>query len=130
EDVDDVGSTQPVEARQIERLVQHGPHVGVAPDPAEPAREPRVDRNEVDLVARLPEPGAERLRLDRLASQDVEARRHDRDPHGLTLARSGTSRNAGSRRSTPTRRSSASPWRRRAWRSAAVATPSAATDAT
>src|SRR5262249_57585324 len=112
--------------RQVERLVQHGPRVRIAAQPAEPARKLRVDRHEVDQVPRLTEPGAERLRLDRLAADDVEARRDDRDPHGSSLVRSrrtATLPSAGGRGSSPTRSRAASPPRRTAPRSPAAGPP-------
>src|SRR5262249_9084136 len=99
-------------------------------DSAESARESRVDRDEVDLVARLPQPGAQQLSLDRLASQDVETRRHDRDPHRSTSARLGTSRNAALRRCAPARPRITRAYRRTASRSSDTGTPSATTDAT
>src|SRR5207245_6176416 len=84
EDVDDVGATEPTEARKIEGLVEYGARVRPPPDPAEPPREARVDGDERDLVARLSEPAGERLRLHRLAARDLRARRDERDPQGWT----------------------------------------------
>ena len=79
EDVHHVGATQADQAREEERLVQKGAHVGAAAEPPEPGRERRVDRNERDFMAVLPQRGGECSRLDPLPPQDLQARRDESD---------------------------------------------------
>ena len=79
EDVDHVGPPEAPEARQIEDLVGDGPQVGVAAEPPEARGERRVDGHEAHVVAVVTQMSEEGPGLDPLASQDVEARRHDGD---------------------------------------------------
>src|SRR5882762_5604336 len=66
EDVDDIGVTEPGQAREIEGLVEHGSGVRVASEPPQAGRKARVDWNVRDVVTVAPEPGGDRSRLDEL----------------------------------------------------------------
>src|SRR5438309_3113005 len=75
-----VRPAEPEKGWQIARFDERGPHVPVAPNPAEPPGEDRVNWNELHFVALAPQSAHELTDLDGVPAQDVGAGRDERDP--------------------------------------------------
>ena len=83
-----IGPTKAKEARQVERLVQKGPRIGIAADPPESGWEAGFDWDERDCVALFLKLGGQSVRLGTLTSYGLQARSYEGDtwqPHVIRL---------------------------------------------
>ena len=75
-----LGRTKTKETREIEQLVQQGPHIGIAADPLESGGKAGFHWNKRDGIALLLKLADQRVRLGALTAHALHAPPYDGDP--------------------------------------------------
>jgi hypothetical protein len=84
--VGDICVTDPQQTGEIKDLVENSAGIGYAPKPAEGCRKSRVDRNEADLVAVVPQVLQQIPGMDSLAPYYVETGSDESDARSAYVA--------------------------------------------